>query len=297
MSSTLSASVATGEPKSSHVIPRLLRSTNILRETNVYVTDSNGVASSLALSLMDDTERHRMHRLDKRHRADFAKRRAVLRLILGACLETVPDTPFESSACRRCGVAHGAPINTFLRRAGLSASVSHTGGLVAVALSPHRVGVDIDSVAGVTPPAISLAFTRGEQLALQRSDPSNRQTVAARIWTSKEAASKASGEGSLLPFRNWEVSAKASDFAGAVLVSSPLQDQWSGVTIQHSADHVLSVVLSAEPSGEHRPFIANTVAMGSVRLHVDHLSIATITRRIPSDPNDHVNNHGGHHDD
>jgi phosphopantetheinyl transferase len=99
-------------------------------------------------------------------------------------------------------------------------SLSHSGRLVALAVSPHDVGIDVESGAGdgtgdgegdreETIEILRLAerhFSTGEFQALSGLAPARRQQAFLSIWTAKEALVKASGI-SLDSLLTWDLSA------------------------------------------------------------------------------------------
>lgn len=76
-------------------------------------------------------------------------------------------------------------------------SVSHSGGLVAAAVSlPGRVGVDVEVLAQLPIEALDAAFGSGEMADIRSAgNPSRR---ALEVWTGKEAVLKADGRGMFL---------------------------------------------------------------------------------------------------
>jgi 4'-phosphopantetheinyl transferase len=126
-------------------------------------------------SLLSPPEQARYAALSREvDRDDFVAARLLARLML-ADAEGVPVTAAGlrqweiRQSCAVCGEAHGRPR---VSGSGLSVSWAHADGLVAVAVSPQRVGVDLERLGSVTrrepSPAhpgslpIALAWTRGE---------------------------------------------------------------------------------------------------------------------------------------
>jgi 4'-phosphopantetheinyl transferase len=147
--------------------------------------------------LLDAPERERLRGL--RHAADRARvglGSALLRVAAAEWLGCAPlDVPVERT-CARCGRPHGRPR---LPGTGLEASVSHSGGRVAVALADGvAVGVDVEAyrpdldVAGLARSVLVAA----EAAAVQEREGAEQQTRAFLVlWTRKEALLKAVGCG------------------------------------------------------------------------------------------------------
>lgn len=96
--------------------------------------------------LLDSDERDRVARL--RAPADRARTllgAVVLRLAVAARTGADPSALQVERTCTTCGRPHGRP---WVAGSGVEVSVSHSGVLVAVAVSSHaRVGVDVQRVA------------------------------------------------------------------------------------------------------------------------------------------------------
>ncbi|MFC4586743.1 4'-phosphopantetheinyl transferase family protein [Sphaerisporangium corydalis] len=145
----------------------------------------------------------------------------LLREVAGAQLGIAPEkVPIE----RRCGNAkcdklHGRPH--ILTDDGLHASISHSGGRVAVALTTAGpVGVDVEEVP-TTPVAelVRCALSQAEQAVLASIPEHEQQAGFARMWTCKEAVLKATGHGLRIPPDKVEVSGPREEPA---LLSWPL---------------------------------------------------------------------------
>ena len=117
-------------------------------------------------------------------------RRAATRTILARSLgQEVCDLELF----RRCAVCnstdHGRP---FIPGSAVSFSVSASGGLSALAVARHHVGVDLEIDTGSVPPELR-ALRQGEQSALLEMPLQCRGTGFLRLWTAKEATLKAAG--------------------------------------------------------------------------------------------------------
>ncbi len=75
-------------------------------------------------------------------------------------------------------------------------SISHAGDVVLVGLAGRPCGVDVEEIAELGPVVDSeLVFSPAELAELRGLDAASRIGLAARWWTLKEAALKASGQG------------------------------------------------------------------------------------------------------
>jgi 4'-phosphopantetheinyl transferase len=151
----------------------------------------------------------------------FVVSRALQRAVGAARLGTAPADVVIDRGCRLCAdTGHGKP--SYAGRPELDFSVSHTGTLVALALSAGcRVGLDVEE-AGRRPIAGRLAdrvLTDGERAStLPFLD----------LWTRKEAAVKLTGHGLTVPFG-------ALSCEGAVVRMAAPPDGWPAGPIHLTA--------------------------------------------------------------
>ena len=131
--------------------------------------------------------------------------RATLRSLLGAKLGVEPQT-VELKAGRRGRPELAAP-------GGLDFNVSHTQGVALIALADAlapatRIGVDIERAdRAVNADRLARKFlTERERAVLAPLDADSRRRCFLRLWTCKEAMSKATGDALSAPFRHIEVS-------------------------------------------------------------------------------------------
>lgn len=145
-----------------------------------------------ANALLDRTERARALRFHHpRDRDVYVLAHAVWRIVLGECLRLAPsDVPLARTA-------DGQPR---LPGTALSTSLSHSGDVVALAVSPAAtIGVDIETY----PPRVDLDTlmpvfcTRAEIAQLSVLDDVARRWAQMELWTRKEALLKAFGVGLL----------------------------------------------------------------------------------------------------
>lgn len=157
----------------------------------------NGLRSVvLDRSPLDEEERARVaafvYPLD---RDRYAAAHLTLRRVLSAYRGATPaELRFLREPCPCCGGPHGRPALT-----GSGAphfSLSHTCGLVLIAVAGRPVGVDVEGL-----PAPRKATTVGETLhpaerrAIHAAQPALRPAVFARLWARKEAYLKGLGTG------------------------------------------------------------------------------------------------------
>jgi 4'-phosphopantetheinyl transferase len=148
--------------------------------------------------LLDEVEQTRA--------ASFVRREDQTRFVAGAALLKIavadhmtagPTSVRVDRRCERCGGPHGRPR---VLGSDLHVSVSHSGSLVAVALSPAgAVGIDIEhrARARALPPA---------RQVLTPSEPLGRPEDLYTYWCRKESIVKATGEGWQVPCREVVVS-------------------------------------------------------------------------------------------
>jgi len=127
----------------------------------------------------------------------------LLRMAAARHLGIRPEEVAVDRTCGRCGAQHGRPL---LPGSGLHASVSHSGEIVAVAItSAGPAGVDVEAVRGIDFAA----------MAERVCTPGERSHVHAAAdfftyWTRKEAVLKATGEGLNRPMTDLEVAPPGS---------------------------------------------------------------------------------------
>lgn len=123
--------------------------------------------------------------------------RAMVRTVLSRYAAVAPaDWSFTQNAYGRPEIAahHNAP--------GLCFNISHSKGLIALAVSPHRtLGVDVENLS-VRQPSIAIAdhfFSPAEVAELAALPQALRQGRFFEYWTFKESYIKARGMGLSLP--------------------------------------------------------------------------------------------------
>ncbi|MFC8914567.1 4'-phosphopantetheinyl transferase family protein [Streptomyces sp. NPDC047821] len=175
----------------SPVIPRVPAG-----ECHVWIADAVRVPSPALLELLDARERARHDSLVRaQDRALYLTAHALLRQVVAAQLGGVPREVRFTHVCRHCERTepHGKPG---LEGSSLEISLSHSGGRVAVALSPAGpVGVDIEQVARDMRDLTEVVLAPEEREELERLAEAGRPGAFTRYWARKEAVLKATGDG------------------------------------------------------------------------------------------------------
>lgn len=123
------------------------------------------------LRILDTTERARIESLDRpADRGRSLLGAALLRVAVASHLGLAPADVVVDRTCDECGGPHGAPR---ILSPGLPApwvSVSHSGVLAVVALSPHGpVGIDVQRLSDLTDPRAGQDWVRREALLKART--------------------------------------------------------------------------------------------------------------------------------
>ncbi|MEU8774116.1 4'-phosphopantetheinyl transferase superfamily protein [Streptomyces sp. NPDC048606] len=125
----------------------------------------------------------------------YAAAHLALRRVLSAYRGVGPgELGFVREPCPGCGAPHGRPA--LAGATGPHFSLSHTGGMVLIAVAGRPVGADVeglpapDRVAGVVE-----ALHPAERAAVGAAPPALRPAVFARLWARKEAYLKGLGTG------------------------------------------------------------------------------------------------------
>ena len=110
---------------------------------------------------------------------------------------------------------HGRP--TIAEHPGLSVSISHSGALVACAVSTRPIGVDVEQAGR---PEADMALARricapAELSLVEAAAPGEGASVLLRLWTRKEALVKALGTGLSFPLERLDVSRDVPCIDGA----------------------------------------------------------------------------------
>jgi 4'-phosphopantetheinyl transferase len=145
------------------------------------------------LDVLDDTERSRVARLAiPRTRIEYASAHALTRAMLSAASGEAP-TAF------RYEIGFKGKPRAFIgdRPLDLHFNISHTDGLVAVAVSRHcELGIDVEAVDRSVDLAVADRYFFGAEADWLAVQPRDRQLESfLRLWTLKEAYIKATGRG------------------------------------------------------------------------------------------------------
>jgi 4'-phosphopantetheinyl transferase len=138
-----------------------------------------------------------------RRAEDQVRRRlgaALLRLAAGSVLGQPPERVLVDRTCPRCSAPHGRPV---LPGTGLHASITHSAGLVGIALTGVApVGLDVERISDV-----DLAGLAGIVLHPDERAPDGDAFFT--YWTRKEAVVKATGDGLGVPLTEVRVTPPA----------------------------------------------------------------------------------------
>ncbi|MFI6893887.1 4'-phosphopantetheinyl transferase family protein [Streptomyces sp. NPDC050256] len=132
----------------------------------------------------------------------FVAGRALLRSVAADLLGTTPPRVVLGASCPDCPRPHGKPT---LPGTGWDASISHSGQLVAVALSSvGPVGIDVECV----DETVQLHEMESQMLSQAEREMycSSSARSFFRTWTRKEAVLKATGDGLRVPMSGLSVS-------------------------------------------------------------------------------------------
>jgi len=162
--------------------------------------DIRTLAGTLSSAEIDRAQRFGTEALRKR----WIVGRATLRLLLGRALGVAPEAVALTRGRR------GRPV---LAEATLDFNVSHTCGMALIGIadaSPPgmRIGVDVEHAQRkVNADGLSRKFlSEREQARLAPLPADERRRGFLRLWTCKEAMSKATGDALAAPFRSLDVS-------------------------------------------------------------------------------------------
>ena len=144
--------------------------------------------------VLDDAERARAARFVRAEsRIDFIAAHALSRAALGTCTGHPPAAfAFEAGA-------HGKPAARIGGRpAGVAFNLSHTRGLVGVAIADgaRALGLDVEPIDRRAPFGVARRYFTAEEVGwLDRLPEAARAEGFFRLWTLKEAFIKATGKG------------------------------------------------------------------------------------------------------
>ncbi len=204
---------------------------------------------------LDEDERARTARFHfDADRRDFIAAHALLRAMLTSCLGAPPD------AWRFSIDANGKPgIDNRLAVGDVAFNLSHTRGLVAVALASHgAIGVDVEEIDDAKADlAVAEAYFAPAEVELMRRAPAADRTLCFyRLWTLKEAYLKAIGAGLGAPLDSFAFTLEPIRID---LGAGRDAAQWRFATLPTTGKHVLSVA-AGRPSNETARFAARGLA-------------------------------------
>jgi 4'-phosphopantetheinyl transferase len=138
----------------------------------------------------DQTERARF----ENYRTEGGRQRFALGCALAKAVaaELTGGPVALDRTCTECGAAHGKPR---VVGADLELSVSHSGDAAVVAVAGAPCGVDVEQLSGGSRDVAALAG-----FVLAESEHAADETRFLRLWTRKEAVTKATGDGLRVPF-------------------------------------------------------------------------------------------------
>ena len=175
-------------------------------------------------------------------RERYVAGRGTLRLLLGTALGRAPEKITIQRGPR------GRPQLEDAKR--LDFNVTHTAGVALVGVcAKGRIGVDIEhrdrdvNVAGVSRKFMSPR----EQAALAELEPDVRRRALLRLWTCKEAMSKATGDALSAPFSDMDVAATTK----LALQDGPppyVPDDWRLLPAAAPETHIATVALWTGPN-------------------------------------------------
>jgi 4'-phosphopantetheinyl transferase len=177
------------------------------------------------LALLDDAEQARHLRLRRpEDRARHATAHTLLRLVLGRLLDRPPAQLRFDRSCPQCGQAHGKPR---LIGGGPEFSLTHSGGIVGVAVAEVPVGLDVEDIADhrADPALEEETLAPAERAVLDSVDVADRPAAFLQLWTRKEAVLKATGTGLTVPL--CEVVVVPAGDPGTPLPGSPSMRVWN----------------------------------------------------------------------
>lgn len=163
------------------------------------------------LAMLDDAERQRESEFTAiTARARYVTSHAFVRRVLGQYLDADPAGLRYDRACEHCGhTSHGRPR---LVDRSSSFSLSHSESRVVVAVAEGPVGADVEDITRrpVAERVIRRCCCAGELAWLAGRPAGDRPVDFLRLWTKKEALTKALGLGVVVPFGGIDVLGSAA---------------------------------------------------------------------------------------
>jgi 4'-phosphopantetheinyl transferase len=201
-------------------------------QVHAWLVDLDG--RTAGEGVLDAAERDRAASYLRPHDgARFAASRAAVRLILSRYLDCPPE---------RLRFVTGRSGQPQLARQGLRFSLSRSGGLAIIAVSPDEVGADVEllrSRPGL-PDLVAARFTAAEAACIAVGCAGSPTRGFFRHWTAKEAYLKAAGCG-LAGLRDAELVCRA---VPVIRLRGMLQPGWKLSIADRSRGYVAAVAAS-----------------------------------------------------
>jgi 4'-phosphopantetheinyl transferase len=161
----------------------------------------------------------------------------VLRRLLAGYLDRPPAAlTFVREPCPGCTGPHGRPAVVHTGPP-LHFSLAHSRGLIAVAVAPRVIGVDVERLPSPeTIEACTRALHPGEQAELEAAPPGERRAHFGRLWTRKEAYLKALGTGLSRHPR--------TDYLGSDLRRRPAR--WAVLDLPAGPEHAAAIAVPGD---------------------------------------------------
>lgn len=199
---------------------------------HVETLDTSDAALQRGMRLIDQQEKIRATSFRfARDAAHFIARRARLREILSAYVADAPEHLSFASG------PYGKPV---LADGGLHFSLSHSHGLIMLAIGPVEIGCDIERIDPDLewPPLAERLFSRLERRQLLALAEAPARRAFFDCWTRKEAYVKALGLGLSHPLDTFDVSigreARPHEQAGWIISDVAPANGYAGAVVTRS---------------------------------------------------------------
>lgn len=228
-----------------------------------------GAAGPELVSLLDEAERETLGKPAREaDKERFLVGRSLAKLAAGHYTGADPADIVFRPVCRRCGDgSHGKP-SLVAPEAPLEFSISHSGEVVGVAVSPGApVGLDIEEVSAgrFGPAAVRRVMSPGERRSFEALPDAVRPVALHTCWTRKEAVLKATGHGLTVPPAHVEVTGFGQP---------PELVSWSG------ADGPPGPVAMGDVTVPHG-YRGSVAVLGRTTLRVTHIDASRALRGFP----------------
>jgi 4'-phosphopantetheinyl transferase len=218
----------------------------------IAVDDIDAAALAFLFALLSSGERDRAGRFQRAEdRHSFTAAHGTLRLLLAPMLGTEPD------ALTFAANAYGKP--GLVPRRAIEFNMSHSGGIVLIALAQHiPIGVDVE-VQRPMPERAAIVrryFHPGEAADFAAVPPADAEAAFFRCWSRKEAVVKALGLGMSLDLHRYRVACLPGAKADVLELEGDDMPQktWSLIDLHPGPGHVGAL------AARHRPLVVNRAA-------------------------------------